>query len=133
MSATARIALTAIRRCSTALKVASSLTANAACSGATTSEVADDDDQLSALDRDTRLVTLTVGAANLGLSGVLAACTNPELRTLAKTEIDRRPTCVGGLSGRRESARRRSHRAVCRSGRCGAGARIVVTGYPLSV
>jgi lysophospholipase L1-like esterase len=48
------------------------LQANAACSGATISEVANT--QLSALNPGTRLVTLTVGAADLGLSTVLAAC-----------------------------------------------------------
>ena len=42
------------------------LRANAACTGATTSDVADE--QLSALKQGTRLVTLTVGAADLGLS-----------------------------------------------------------------
>jgi lysophospholipase L1-like esterase len=48
------------------------LTANVACSGATTSEVMSD--QVPLLTPETRLVTLTVGAANLGLSAVLAAC-----------------------------------------------------------
>src|SRR3712207_1373273 len=51
------------------------LRANAACTGAETSEVVGT--QLSALNRGTRLVTLTVGAADLNLSGVLAACTAP--------------------------------------------------------
>jgi lysophospholipase L1-like esterase len=45
---------------------------NVACSGATTSEVVGN--QLSALNGDTRLVTLTVGAANFDLSGLLAVC-----------------------------------------------------------
>ena len=49
------------------------LRANAACTGATTSDVASE--QLSALKQGTRLVTLTVGAADLGLSRVLVACT----------------------------------------------------------
>jgi lysophospholipase L1-like esterase len=48
------------------------LQANAACSGAETSEV---QDQLAALNRGTRLVTLTVGAANLNLTGLLTVCT----------------------------------------------------------
>ncbi len=48
------------------------LQANVACSGATTSDVVDN--QLPELDSDTRLVTLTVGAANLDLSGLLTAC-----------------------------------------------------------
>ena len=42
------------------------LRANAACTGAKTSDVANE--QLSALKQSTRLVTLTVGAADLGLS-----------------------------------------------------------------
>jgi lysophospholipase L1-like esterase len=49
------------------------LRANAACTGASTSEVSTT--QLSELNQDTGLVTLTVGAADLDLSGVLAACT----------------------------------------------------------
>ena len=49
------------------------LRANAACTGASTSEVSST--QLSELTQDTKLVTLTVGAADLDLSGVLAACT----------------------------------------------------------
>ena len=49
------------------------LRGNAACTGAKTSDVSDE--QLSALKQSTRLVTLTVGAADLGLSQVLAACT----------------------------------------------------------
>jgi lysophospholipase L1-like esterase len=46
------------------------LRANAACTGASTSEVSS-----TQLSEDTGLVTLTVGAADLDLSGVLAACT----------------------------------------------------------
>jgi lysophospholipase L1-like esterase len=49
------------------------LRGNAACTGGKTSDVSDE--QLSALKQSTRLVTLTVGAADLGLSQVLAACT----------------------------------------------------------
>jgi lysophospholipase L1-like esterase len=48
------------------------LRTNVACTGASTEEVAKT--QLSALNRGTRLVTLTVGAADLNLSQVLAAC-----------------------------------------------------------
>ena len=52
------------------------LQANFACSGATTFAVVDNQlNQLSALNSDPRLVTLTVGAANLNLSDVLTACT----------------------------------------------------------
>ena len=49
------------------------LRANAACTGASTSEVIGK--QLTALNDDTKLVTLTVGAADLDLSAVLTACT----------------------------------------------------------
>jgi len=51
------------------------LQANAACSGATTSDVANT--QLSALNPGTELVTLTVGGANLDLSRMLAVCATP--------------------------------------------------------
>ena len=49
------------------------LRASPTCTGATTSDVLTK--QLSALKRGTKLVTLTVGAPDLGLSAVLAACT----------------------------------------------------------
>jgi lysophospholipase L1-like esterase len=49
------------------------LQANVACTGASTSTVLST--QLWALNEDTDLVTLTVGAADLNLSDVLAACT----------------------------------------------------------
>src|SRR5829696_5383177 len=49
------------------------LQANVACTGASTSTVLST--QLWALNEDTDLVTLTVGAAVLNLSDVLAACT----------------------------------------------------------
>ena len=48
------------------------LQANPTCSGAKTSDVAA---QLTELTENTRLVTLTVGAADLGLSRVLTTCT----------------------------------------------------------
>jgi lysophospholipase L1-like esterase len=48
---------------------------NAACTGASTFEVIGGLPQLSELNQDTGLVTLTVGAANLDLAGVLTACT----------------------------------------------------------
>ena len=91
--AAARTALTTIRSCSTALKSRIDLTANAACSGATTSDVLDH--QLSALRRDTRLVTLTVGAANLGLSRGSAACANPETPDACLAEIGRALALLG--------------------------------------
>jgi lysophospholipase L1-like esterase len=54
------------------------LRANLACTGASTSEVISTQlPQLSELNKDIGLVTLTVGAANLNLSGVLSECTAP--------------------------------------------------------
>jgi lysophospholipase L1-like esterase len=56
---------------------------NLACSGATTFEVIRTQlPELSALNGETRLVTLTVGAANLDLSTLLAVCSDPT-QTLA--------------------------------------------------
>jgi lysophospholipase L1-like esterase len=104
------------------------LTTNAACSGATTSDVAN---QLSALDRDTRLVTLTVGAANLGLSTVLAACLDPtslQCRTAIDTAQAKLGDCSRGESGALDSPLKELYAKVAENAR---GARIVVTGYPL--
>jgi lysophospholipase L1-like esterase len=106
------------------------LTANVACSGATTSDVAA---QLSALERDTRLVTLTVGATNLGLSRVLAACTNPQTPDACRAEIDRALALLGDCPGSErpsslDSPLTELYAQVAGKAR---GARIVVTGYPL--
>ena len=110
------------------------LTANAACSGATTSEViADEDGQLSALERDTRLVTLTVGAANLGLSVVLAACSNPNTPVECQRQINRALALLRDCPEDKNSlvldcSLAPLYAQVAREAR---GARIVVTGYPL--
>ncbi|HZA32687.1 MAG TPA: SGNH/GDSL hydrolase family protein [Propionibacteriaceae bacterium] len=48
---------------------------NVACTGAKASDLVTSSTQLSALNVDTELVTITVGAADLNLSEVLAACT----------------------------------------------------------
>jgi lysophospholipase L1-like esterase len=108
------------------------LTANAACSGARTSDVAN---QLSALDRNTRLVTVTVGAANLGLSAVLAACSNlstPEMVQECRGQITRAQgilgDCTDGKSGELDSPLAALYADIADKAR---GARIVVTGYPL--
>jgi lysophospholipase L1-like esterase len=62
------------------------LRANEACTGATTADVTDS--QLAALNRGTRLVTLTVGAADLGLSAVLTACmTGTQLQCLDAIDV----------------------------------------------
>jgi lysophospholipase L1-like esterase len=105
------------------------LRANAACTGATTSEVADE--QLSALKQGTRLVTLTAGAADLGLSAVLTACsadpTSQECRDAILSARRLLPTsCVGDsqLGDRLTDL----YAAVAAAA---PNALIVVTGYPL--
>jgi lysophospholipase L1-like esterase len=96
------------------------LQTNDACSGATTFDVVEN--QLSALNSDTRLVTLTVGAANLELSLVLTACTTgtPQacLAEIARARGDMEelginlPLLYAAVAG------------------AAPRARIVVTGYP---
>ena len=112
------------------------LTANAACSGARTSDVLKVvESPQSPLDRDTRLVTVTVGAANLGLSAVLAACSNlstPEMVQECRGQITRAQgmlgDCTDGKSGELDSPLTVLYADIADKAR---GARIVVTGYPL--
>ena len=104
------------------------LTTNAACSGATTSDVAA---QLSALERDTRLVTLTVGAANLGLSVVLDACTvgtPQQCQDAISNAQGVLGDCREGDSSELDGPLTGLYGDVADEAR---GARIVVTGYPL--
>ena len=69
--------------------------------------------QLSALSRGTRLVTLTVGAADLDLSDVLTACTaDPPSRQSA--------TAITGGHAYSWWAREQSHQSVHRGGDRGA-------------
>jgi lysophospholipase L1-like esterase len=104
------------------------LQANAACSGATTSEVANT--QLSALNPGTRLVTLTVGGADLDVSRVLDACT-AEVPSDCPGEIGRvfalLGDCPEGVSSL-DSNLTKLYAAVADEA---PRARIVVTGYPL--
>jgi lysophospholipase L1-like esterase len=95
------------------------LQANAACSGATTSDVVDT--QLSALNRGTRLVTVTVGAADLGLSAVLAACTTGTSQCIAAIDVasDNLEELDRDLTGLYAEVADAAPRAL-----------IVVTGYP---
>jgi lysophospholipase L1-like esterase len=93
---------------------------NATCSGATASEVADT--QLSPLDRDTRLVTLTVGAADLELSRVLTTCTTGTLEACL-LEIARAGGDLEELGSNLPLLYAEVADAAPR-------ARIVVTGYP---
>jgi lysophospholipase L1-like esterase len=100
---------------------------NVPCSGATISDVAD---QLSALDPATRLVTLTVGGADLDVSRVLDACT-AEVPSDCPGEIGRvfalLGDCPGGVSSL-DSNLTKLYAAVADKA---PRARIVVTGYPL--
>jgi lysophospholipase L1-like esterase len=101
------------------------LRANPTCSGAKTSSVADT--QLSALNRGTRLVTVTVGAADLGLSRVLAAC-SPGPSDACQDAIDDAVALLvvppGVLLGRLTNLYADIADAAPR-------ALVVVTGYPL--
>ncbi len=96
------------------------LQVNEACSGATTADVVDD--QLSELDSDTRLVTLTVGAADLGLSGVLNVCLTETLEQCL-IKIAEAGALLPALSGDLTDLYAEVAEAAPR-------ARIVVTGYP---
>jgi lysophospholipase L1-like esterase len=109
------------------------LTANATCSGAKTSDVFSYvvDPQRSALNSDTRLVTLTVGAANLGLSAVLAACLDPDsiqCGNAIHNAQDLLGDCPGGESRALDRPLTELYAKVAEKA---PRARIVVTGYPL--
>ena len=99
------------------------LRVNAACTGATTSDVISK--QLTAaLDEDTRLVTLTVGAADLGLSRVLTACTHvPPTPVECQFEIGRAAGELTRLGGSLIDLYGKVRAAA-------PNALIVVTGYP---
>jgi lysophospholipase L1-like esterase len=101
------------------------LRANPTCSGATTLSVATT--QLSALNRGTRLVTVTVGAADLGLSRVLAACSpgpSDECQGAIDEALGLLVVPPGVLLGRLTDLYADIADAAPK-------ARIVVTGYPL--
>jgi len=105
------------------------LRANAACSGATTSDVSDE--QLSALKQSTRLVTLTVGAADLGLSRVLAACTPVPPTTACQTEINKALALLAVPPGGESVLGGRLAGLYADVADAAPNALIVVTGYPL--
>jgi lysophospholipase L1-like esterase len=104
------------------------LHANVTCTGATTIVVANT--QLSALDRDTRLVTLTVGGNDLGVSTVATTCTTrpqAECEAAINNAIALLVVPPGGegvLGGRLTDLYADVADAA-------PNARIVVTGYPL--
>jgi lysophospholipase L1-like esterase len=107
------------------------LTANVACSGATTNGVRA---QLSALNSDTltaaRLVTLTVGGANLDVSGVAKACLAGDQvecsRKIGAAKLQL-GDCPGGESPLGADLTKLFGEVADKAPR----ARIVVTGYPL--
>jgi lysophospholipase L1-like esterase len=97
------------------------LQANVACTGATTSTVFST--QLSALNEDTDLVTLTVGAADLDLSALLAACTAVPpggCEDAIRIALGRLPTLAVNLTSLYLSV----------AAAAAPNALIVVTGYP---
>src|SRR5829696_3855076 len=96
------------------------LQANVACTGASTSTVLST--QLSALNEDTDLVTLTVGAADLNLSALLAACTAvpPDgCEDAIRVALGQLPTLAANLTSLYISVADAAPNAL-----------IVVTGYP---
>ena len=97
------------------------LQANATCSGATTSTVANS--QLSALNSGTRLVTLTVGGNDLGVSHVATVCTTGTLEQcqaeIAIVRFSKLPELRSNLVDLYAQVADEAPKA-----------RIVVTGYP---
>jgi lysophospholipase L1-like esterase len=104
------------------------LRANAACTGAKTSDVSDE--QLSALKQSTRLVTLTVGAADLGLSQVLAACTAGS-PTRCQAAIGMANLLLPAECGDESELGRRLTELYAEVAGAAPNALIVATGYPL--
>jgi lysophospholipase L1-like esterase len=108
------------------------LRANAACTGASTSEVSEVISKpLPELNQDTGLVTLTVGAADLNLSGVLAACTAPiptNCQTLIQQALAQLSVFCGGGSDMQLLKRLRD--LYSQVAGAAPNALIVVTGYP---
>jgi lysophospholipase L1-like esterase len=97
------------------------LQANLACSGATADDVANN--QLGELNVDTRLVTLTVGAANLHLSDLLTVCTTRPLPDCLLAIQNVRDNLLPTLDSELTDLYPKVAVAAPR-------ARIVVTGYP---
>jgi lysophospholipase L1-like esterase len=104
------------------------LRANEACTGATISDVANT--QLSALNRGTRLVTLTVGATELNVSAVATACLTGTLDACQR-EILRVQLLLGVCPGGTSALDRPLTDLYAQLGDAAPNARVVVTGYPL--
>ena len=100
------------------------LRANASCTGATTFDVVET--QLSALNKGTRVVTLTVGGNDLSVASIAAACASgpsPACQTAINTALSLLATPPGVLAGRLASVYAAVAAAAPR-------AVILVTGYP---
>jgi lysophospholipase L1-like esterase len=104
------------------------LQANETCTGAEISEVAD---TLSALNRGTRLVTLTVGAVDLDVSSVAAACTTPGMQNECVAEILRVQTLLGICPGGKSALDSPLTDLYAEVANAAPKALVVVTGYPL--
>jgi hypothetical protein len=103
------------------------LRANEACTGARISDVADT--QLSALNRGTRLVTLTVGATELNVSAVATACL-PGPSDACDTEIARVRGLLGVCPGGTSALDSPLTDLYAQLVNATPNALVVVTGYP---
>ncbi|GAA2061475.1 SGNH/GDSL hydrolase family protein [Leifsonia soli] len=97
------------------------LVVNAACAGATTSDLLKH--QLSALDDRTDLVTVSIGGNDLGVAEIAADCTAGKL-TACRNEVTAALSLLNVLPDRLDTV----YRAILQAA---PNARIVVTGYVL--
>lgn len=95
---------------------------NASCRGATTADVIST--QVSALNRGTTLVTLTVGGNDLDVAGVAMACTPAPGPTCAEAIADASALLYSGVLATNLTAAYGSIAAAA------PNARILITGYP---
>jgi lysophospholipase L1-like esterase len=100
------------------------LEVNAACKGAKTADVINT--QLSALNSDTRLVTLTVGGNDLNVADVAATCTRPGVTALQCITDIRNAVTPAKLQALDDALTDLYAKVAARA----PDARIVVTGYP---
>lgn len=96
---------------------------NLGCFGAKTQDVIDS--QVPSVPANTRTVTITVGANDVGVGAVVAACINPATPTLCQQELNNSTTSLlpqlpAKLAGTIASVRAKA-----------PNARITLTGYPL--
>jgi len=105
------------------------LEVNATCKGATTSDVLTQLTQLSALNRNTRLVTLTVGGNDLHVSEVAATCTDPTV-TDPNVLADQCRRAIQGALDLLDDLGSHLIDLYGEVAEVAPGTRIVVTGYP---